>query len=454
MLDFTNIQLYSPAHALLRVYPNPAANLLNPAEHDALQVAHTLCVAEAAYNTANAAYTANLSLLDAALLSGLQLPPVVPGFAVYYGIDNGSGTYFAQTVTWRRFWLSLTPLDATQRGVAAEVVTISGHSNPIYNGTTTTIGLNQTVGTVYVRSDFTPIDTANEIADTHTLSTTIFSSWMLADARLDTDFSEHSSAIQLAFGDSFTLPLYVCKNPSGTVPVVTIVLQNIDTLATYNFASGLNRVLHAVPDVESTTRVLSYNITPPNSEYRLYELTIDNGQYLHTLPEGCYRLLLSASGQLWYSDAFHLRSTADTLSKLMRYRSDDNQMDFIYQDENNATLPNAWNQLRLPILIRDATQTHERQVYLRSDGTTLKLQERIGKQYTLETDYLPEPVHERIALALAHDYVELYDDTTQRWLPFVLSGDYEVEWPENQYALAPAKAELTLAQYKTVNSYC
>lgn len=379
MIDFTNAQLYSPAHALLRVYPDPAADLLNPAEHDAIQVAHTLCVAEDAYNTANTAYTADLSLLDSTLLSGLQLPPVVPGYAVYYGIDNGSGTYQSETVNWRRFWLSLTPLDSTQRGVAAEVVTISGHSNPIYNSTTTTIGLHLTPGEVYVRSDYTPIDTANEIADTHTLTGTIFTTWMLADARLDTDYSEHSSLIQLAFGDTFTLPLYVCKNPSGTVPALTIVLQDIDTLTTYTFASGLNRVLHTVADVESTERVLSYNTTPPNSEYRLYELTIYNGQYLHDLPEGCYRLAISASGQLWYSDAFHIRATADALSKLMRYRSDDNQMDFIYQDEDNATLPNAWNQLRLPILIRDATQTHERQVYLRSDGTTLKLQERIGK---------------------------------------------------------------------------
>jgi hypothetical protein len=245
--------------------------------------------------------------------------------------------------------------------------------------------------------------------------------------------------------------VYIWRNYSGTLPALNFYLHNLNT-GTYTAITAT--LLHTVPNARSRVRSLQYAFlsTPTNSEYRVYSIDIPN-----TVAPGCYALLATdvpLPDELaiqWFSTAFHVAH--DCKSTLIRYRSRESQSDFIYRDATNAVLAQAWNQVRLPMLLKDYSPTHARSSYLRSDGVSVLLQERIGKTYTLETDYLPAPTHEALAIALSHDFVELYDPTTRTWQPFRLTGDYTPDWPDNLHPTAPATAQLTHARYDVRNPY-
>jgi hypothetical protein len=76
----------------------------------------------------------------------------------------------------------------------------------------------------------------------------------------------------------------------------------------------------------------------------------------------------------------------------------------------------------------------------------------VDKLYQLEVDYLPEALHEKLITALSHDYVQLYQPQLQQWIPLVFTGEYEIQWPENQSPLAPAVAEVQVAEYQNLNA--
>ena len=145
---------------------------------------------------------------------------------------------------------------------------------------------------------------------------------------------------------------------------------------------------------------------------------------------------------------------------IVQYRGYENQFDFTYDDPNDTSF--FWNRIRLPFYLRYPQFTSKEKGYRRSDGTYLKLSERIQKEYDLVTDYMPEVWHEKFKVALSHDEIIMDNPniTTDRLQLSTMSvyceEPYEIQWDEGmRLAEAPAKTKIIRnADVAYLNSNC
>ncbi|MBX3103077.1 MAG: hypothetical protein KF690_11255 [Bacteroidetes bacterium] len=443
MVDFTSLRLYSPAHAFIRFHLPEDQVTLAPQEWLAWQVIDALSNAQAAYYAAHGVYAAEPGLL--ALPAWFPpLPLVLEGYETSIALSSGTGQFVDDPhAAYDRVNISMSPTCHHLRGFGlnrARITSLYGSTGLSF------LGMQEVPGAPADATAFSPFSDAPDGYRSHALLQATF---VQAEPRPAPCHAPQRPALILSPCDRLSLPLYLWKNFSGALPALTFYLQEEAIQTTTPLAVSL---LQAVPHATSIRRTFMYGPGIVNSEYRVYSLHIPDGQ-----PAGCYRLL-AATGPLedelttvWPGDPFVI--AGECKSMLIRYRSRESQSDFIYRDHNGVELRQGWNQLRLPVLLKDYAPTHDRRTYVRSDGVGVKLQERLGKTYTLETDYLPEPLHEALAIALAHDYVEFYDTMHKEWQPFLLTGDYTIDWPDNLHPVAKATAQLAHARYDTNNPY-
>lgn len=111
------------------------------------------------------------------------------------------------------------------------------------------------------------------------------------------------------------------------------------------------------------------------------------------------------------------------------------------------------NRIRLPFKLTRPQFPEERTVYRKADGTTKTLSAVIKKTYEGETDYWPEKWHERFAIALGHDNVNIEGD---KYLGGVSrDGDYAINWqPFLDYPTAKAKFSVNVTPFDATNSNC
>lgn len=83
------------------------------------------------------------------------------------------------------------------------------------------------------------------------------------------------------------------------------------------------------------------------------------------------------------------------------------------------------NRIRLPLKIQKPQFPQQDEIYIDAMGVRRLLTSRVDKEYTLETDYLSVEMHEKIIVALSHNFVFINDEQLQR------SGAYEIDY-ENE----------------------
>ena len=143
---------------------------------------------------------------------------------------------------------------------------------------------------------------------------------------------------------------------------------------------------------------------------------------------------------------------------LLSYINNENNFDFYY---NNGTKLNNQNRVLLPFYLHSPQLLHEESSYQKSDGTYLKLFERIEEELLLQTDYMPQSWHRKLKVALAHDSVFMgnpnYDDLIPLGTNFICRDDYQIAWNENvkdlQLAQASTKVKVSAA-LSLLNSNC
>lgn len=111
------------------------------------------------------------------------------------------------------------------------------------------------------------------------------------------------------------------------------------------------------------------------------------------------------------------------------------------------------NRIRLPFKLHRPQFVEERDEYRKANGETKTLSVVIRKVYEGVTDDLPEKLHERLKIALAHDYVVVEGD---RYVGIITQeGDYQIEWSEFlSRPIAPAKFKANVTPYNATNSNC
>lgn len=111
------------------------------------------------------------------------------------------------------------------------------------------------------------------------------------------------------------------------------------------------------------------------------------------------------------------------------------------------------NRIRLPFKLHKPQFVEERQDFIFSDGSAKTLSVIIRKVYEGLTDEMPEKLHERLKIALAHDNVSIEGD---RYIGSITQeGDYTIEWSDFlSRPIAQAKFKANVTPYNAINSNC
>jgi len=111
------------------------------------------------------------------------------------------------------------------------------------------------------------------------------------------------------------------------------------------------------------------------------------------------------------------------------------------------------NRIRLPITIGKTQFPIEKNIFRKADGTSKVLSVVIRKRVEGTTEYMPEDIHRKLVIALAHDDVTIED--TRLLTGVVLDGDYNIEWQDFlNYPVAQAKFTMAVTPFDATNSNC
>lgn len=132
--------------------------------------------------------------------------------------------------------------------------------------------------------------------------------------------------------------------------------------------------------------------------------------------QACFRIGLLYGASYTASNLFRYVATAETT--LVKYLCYELQFGFDY------TVTNSYNQVRLPILIKNPQFPQDDVVYTDGNGVSRLISSKIDKEYILETEYMPEDWHEKLVVALAHDEVWFDGVRLQK------SAEYEINYDE------------------------
>lgn len=155
-----------------------------------------------------------------------------------------------------------------------------------------------------------------------------------------------------------------------------------------------------------------------------------------------------------------VRVEASCFLSVLQYSCDENSFGFNYlADLYGSSFSNI---VELPFYLHSPQMKDDKMVYEKGNGEIVKLKERIGEEWTLETDWLPYWWHKPLNVGLAHDTVLIVNTYIQQVDPFnyntdfVKTGDYEIAH-EKQLPYKQAKAECIMANGSPVhllNSNC
>jgi hypothetical protein len=127
----------------------------------------------------------------------------------------------------------------------------------------------------------------------------------------------------------------------------------------------------------------------------------------------------------------------DCFTSVLEYYNDDDYAEFNY-----CNMTNPVNRVRLPFYLTQPKMIEVKAVYRKSNGGIIQTRSLITKEYQALTDHLPEWVHDKITIALAHDFTNVFSGSYEGGIS--KNGEYVIEWNDND-CTAPAgfKAEAT-----------
>lgn len=115
------------------------------------------------------------------------------------------------------------------------------------------------------------------------------------------------------------------------------------------------------------------------------------------------------------------------------------------------------NSVRLPLSLSRPQYPGDETGYQTSDGRFLKLSERVNKEWILETDWIPDALHEKLRICLSADFIQIWNQNENLALEGLYrSEDYNIEWNEDvDYPLAKAKTTVKKRVLEaSLNSNC
>lgn len=165
--------------------------------------------------------------------------------------------------------------------------------------------------------------------------------------------------------------------------------------------------------------------------------------------DGCFQLALIANitdpATVLLSNCF-TRACRDCYTSVLKYTNEEDAFDFNY-----CNIANPVNRVRLPFFFQQPQFSDDETIYVKSDGSIKMLKSVTKKEYQVSTEHFPEYIHEKLKVALSHDFTAISSGTYNG--NFRKSGSYEIEWTDN-ICIAPAKFKALVSPYAVRNSNC
>ena len=139
-----------------------------------------------------------------------------------------------------------------------------------------------------------------------------------------------------------------------------------------------------------------------------------------------------------------IRIEDECYTTVLQFRSNNDELCFYYTQD-----PNYFQSIRLPMYFRDVQYPSASTGYQKSDGTWVKLSERIQEEWTLTTDWMEIQMHKALKFALSHDTVialgnmGINDQITAQ-------NNYTINWESKTKPYPLAKG--TVKVNKTINT--
>lgn len=182
--------------------------------------------------------------------------------------------------------------------------------------------------------------------------------------------------------------------------------------------------------------------------YELWTQSTDTDNIISSTFLGCSNCFIRVDEQCFFSQ--------------VQYDNDENNYDFYYNKE--GTDLNNPNRVLLPLYLHSPQLPSEESSYRKSDGTYIKLSERIEETVELETDNIPMQWHRKLKVALSHDtvsifspnYVQTVSPSGSSFSSVISKEPYEIEEADPTLTiLRKGKTKLTISSALSLtNSNC
>lgn len=136
---------------------------------------------------------------------------------------------------------------------------------------------------------------------------------------------------------------------------------------------------------------------------------------------------------------------------VIQYYNNEDAFGFLY----SGLVPGLFNRVRLPLYLKQPQFPTQRTVFTLSNGSKKKLASRIEKEWVVQTDFMPKEWHERLVIALEHDFFGLENTNSNTLSEFMMEDTYPIDWQDFlDYPMAQVKFKLKQIPYNNSNSNC
>jgi len=140
---------------------------------------------------------------------------------------------------------------------------------------------------------------------------------------------------------------------------------------------------------------------------------------------------------------------------VIQYYNNENAFGFIYVVGTPNVLTGFFNRVRLSLYFKQPQFPSTRNVFSLSNGNKKILSARIQKEWICQVDYFPKEWHERLVIAINHDFIAVSNTNANLTSEIEPSADYQIEWQDYlDYPMARASFKANQIPYNNVNSNC
>lgn len=133
-------------------------------------------------------------------------------------------------------------------------------------------------------------------------------------------------------------------------------------------------------------------------------------------------------------------------TSVLQYSNEEDYADFYYCDDTSVI-----NRVRLPFYLTKPKTSEDKATYRLSNGAIKQTRSLLTKEYTVVTDLMTEDFHDKIVVALAHDFVKIETEKNEGF--FSKKEDYDIEWVEGN-CKAPATFKVIESEFILKNNNC